>query len=33
MKQGRGKLLIPGAREYIYGIWNCDHFFRELTKS
>lgn len=30
-KQGRGKLYIPGAEGYIYGIWNDDHFFRELT--
>ena len=30
-KQGRGKLYLPGAENYIYGIWNNDKFFRELT--
>ncbi|KAG5502614.1 hypothetical protein JIQ42_05683 [Leishmania sp. Namibia] len=32
-KQGRGKLYLPGAKRYIYGIWNNDTFFRELTAS
>lgn len=31
-KQGRGKLYLPGAEGFIYGVWNDDHFFRELTK-
>ncbi|CBZ14559.1 hypothetical protein LBRM_20_4820 [Leishmania braziliensis MHOM/BR/75/M2904] len=30
-KQGRGKLYLPGTERYIYGIWNNDKFFRELT--
>ncbi|CAG9573134.1 hypothetical protein LMJF_20_0580 [Leishmania major strain Friedlin] len=30
-KQGRGKLYLPGSEKCIYGIWNNDRFFRELT--
>ncbi|CAJ1988354.1 MORN repeat-containing protein [Leishmania donovani] len=30
-KQGRGKLCLPGSEKCIYGIWNNDRFFRELT--
>ncbi|CAD2215258.1 phosphatidylinositol-4-phosphate 5-kinase [Angomonas deanei] len=31
-KQGAGKVLVPGAKRYIYGVWHDDKFFRELTE-
>lgn len=31
-KQGRGKLFVPGAKGFVFGVWNDDRFFRELTQ-
>ncbi|CCW67199.1 unnamed protein product [Phytomonas sp. Hart1] len=32
-KQGRGRLYLPGVTFPIYGVWNQDEFFRELTSA
>ncbi|CCW59828.1 unnamed protein product [Phytomonas sp. EM1] len=32
-KQGRGRLYLPGIASPIYGVWNNDEFFRELTSA